>query len=221
MDKYSHGPPDSDFMELGGASRDDDTVQWLAEIGWRHTSQWSTLNDSWNYSVDLLPAQSCPLLSSLSDSDTHRLDSSYCCDVRKNFTINNFDKRSRTQKNKAQSPPLLTRASETFNGKLQPKGAMVTMESIQETTIALSNDTVAYPLRPPLPQTGGPKFTQDHFATRAATWRFCPWPRNTHSGSELYGHKLNKLLIHWNNNLQSERRRQGLQENLPGRPQGL
>jgi len=73
MDKYSHGPPDSDFMELGGASRDDDAVQWLAEIGWRHTSQWSTLNDSWNYSVDLLPAQSCPLLSSLSDSDTHRL----------------------------------------------------------------------------------------------------------------------------------------------------
>jgi len=33
--------------------------------------------------------------------------------------------------------------------------AMVTMESLWETTIALSNGVLADPLRPPLPQNGG------------------------------------------------------------------
>jgi len=37
--------------------------------------------------------------------------------------------------------------------------AMVTIESLWETTIALSNGTIADPLRPPLPPKWGPKYT--------------------------------------------------------------
>jgi len=44
----------------------------------------------------------------------------------------------------------------------------VTMESLYETTIALSNGAIADPLRPPLPQDGVP------YAPRYANGRICP-----------------------------------------------
>jgi len=40
--------------------------------------------------------------------------------------------------------------------------AMVTMDSLYQTAIALSNGTIADPLRPPLPQMGSQVHYQDH-----------------------------------------------------------
>jgi len=48
------------------------------------------------------------------------------------------------------------RHSITNCGRMVTDSAMVTMESLLETTIALSNNTIADPLRPPFPQKWGP-----------------------------------------------------------------
>jgi len=60
-------------------------------------------------------------------------------------------------------PPQLIWASETFNRKLRLNGysAIVTMESLLETTIALPNVAIAEPLRPPLPLKWGFHMPQD------------------------------------------------------------
>ena len=50
--------------------------------------------------------------------------------------------------------------------------AIITMESLWKTTIAVSNDSIAVSYDLSFPQNWGPECTpRNNFATRAATWR--------------------------------------------------
>ena len=65
--------------------------------------------------------------------------------------------------------------------------AMVTMKSLQETTIALSNGALAYPLRPPLPTKIGfhmpPRYANGHISATGDPIHFMFGSRVGFSGS--------------------------------------
>jgi len=82
-------------------------------------------------------------------------------------------------------PPLLIWASETFN--MVTDSAMVTKDSLQETTIALSNGALADPLRPQLPPKWGfhmlPRYANGHISATGDTIHYMFGSRVGFSGS--------------------------------------